>query len=98
MTVFEGLTLTLLTSCGIVLVLVLLTTSKILEGVNFILSICHADIVEENPPDQMQPLIRPSEMPLSRDLMDIIGRPPEDGNTGTFQGRQPWGPPPESKA
>ena len=98
MTVFEGLALSLLTGLSILTVLVLLTASKILEGVNFILSICHADIVDENPPEPSQPFVSPSNMPLGRDLMDIIGKPPtDDGNTGTFGGRQPWEPPPDVK-
>lgn len=98
MTVFEGLVLSLLTGLGVLSVLVLLTAHKILEGINFILSICHADIVDNNPPDQPQPMVRPDEMPLARDLMDIIGKPPtEDGGTGTFQGYRSWEPPPDTK-
>ena len=94
MTVFEGLALSMLTGIGILVALTLLTASKILEGVNFILSICHADIVEDNTPPQAQPFVTPSQMPMARDLMDIIGKPPtDDGNTGTFLGRQGWEPP-----
>ena len=92
---FEGLALALLTGLSILVVLTLLTVSKILEGVNFILSIYHADIVEDNLPPQASSFVTPSDMPLARNLMDIIGKPPGDnGNTGTFLGRQGWEPPP----
>lgn len=98
MTVFEGLVLSILTGLSVLSILILLTAGKILEGVNFILSICRADIVEDNPPEPVQPLIRPDEMPIARNLMDVISQhPPIDGNTGTFGGRQPWEPPPEAK-
>lgn len=95
MNVVEGLLFTFALAELILLVLIMLLGTKILEGVQYILSICHADIVEDNPPPEQHEMRGPGSVPAPRSLMDIVSQPPTDTDTGTFSGRQPWGPPPE---
>ena len=85
--VFEGLVLTLLTGCGIVLALVLLTCSKMLEGVNELLGWVQYRDKVEGYPVRTEQMVGPTDMPTPTDLRLAIA---DDVDTGTFEGRQPW--------
>ena len=86
--VFEGLVLTLLTGCGIVLALVLLTCHRILEIANELLAwIQYRDKVDGYPM-RTEEMVSPTDMPLPKDLRNVIVQ--GDLSTGTFEGRQPW--------
>ena len=86
--VFEGLVLTLLTGCGIVLALVLLTCSKMLEGVNELLAWVQYRDKVDGYPIRAEEMIAPADMPLPKDLRNVVIQ--GELNTGTFEGRQPW--------
>jgi len=73
---------------------VLVMAHRILEGIDVILASIH--IPDEEEDDQPQQFVGPSDIPMSRSLMDVIGsQGQEDKDVGTFRGRPPWEAPPE---
>jgi hypothetical protein len=97
MTAFEGILIVLLSLFGVGVAVIVVTLYRILEGIDHLLFICHEEVTEDVPSSLPSPLTTPSEMPHQRNLMDIIRQPPSDLTNGSFEGHQPWEPPPEPK-
>ncbi len=92
-----------MTAVGVMLIAVglamlgalLVMAHKTLEGIDVILASIHIPMDEDEGKRGPDQFVGPSDVPMSRSLMDVIGsQAQDDKDVGTFRGRQPWEPPP----